>query len=120
MNLFIFFIGKAYQLEQNFEQAEKSFLRYGTLAKEKELEPYKKLNRKHIKESKSGAEIFGENKVWVDNVKELNSFYDDIAPSISADGSEIIFNTNKKVISIYTQLSVKIESAIFESYKQSK
>ena len=34
-------------------------------------------------------------RVWVDNVKELNSFYDDIAPSISADGSEIIFNTNK-------------------------
>ena len=28
-------------------------------------------------------------------IKELNSFYDDIAPSISADGSEIIFNTNK-------------------------
>ena len=91
-----FLLGKAFQLEQDFEEAEKSFLRYGTLASDKELEPYKKLNRKHIKESKSGAEIFGmKTRVWVDNVKELNSFYDDIAPSISADGSEIIFNTNK-------------------------
>ncbi len=91
-----FLLGKAYQLDQDFEEAEKSFLRYGTLASDKELEPYKKLNRKHIKESKSGAEIFGmKTRVWVDNVKELNSFYDDIAPSISADGSEIIFNTNK-------------------------
>ena len=44
-----FLLGKAYQLEQDFEQAEKSFLRYGTLASDKELEPYKKLNRKHIK-----------------------------------------------------------------------
>ncbi len=91
-----FLLGKAYQLEQDFEEAEKSFLKYGTLASDKELEPYKKLNRKHIKESKSGAEIFGmKTRVWVDNVKELNSFYDDIAPTISADGSEIIFNTNK-------------------------
>ena len=91
-----FLLGKAYQLEQDFEQAEKSFLRYGTLANDKELEPYKKLNRKHIKECKSGSEILGmKTRVWVDNVKELNSFYDDISPSISADGSEIIFNTNK-------------------------
>ena len=91
-----FLLGKAYQLEQDFEKAEKSFLKYGTLSSDKELEPYKKLNRKHIKESKSGAEIFGmKTRVWVDNVKELNSFYDDIAPSISADGSEIIFNSNK-------------------------
>ncbi|MBH83631.1 MAG: hypothetical protein CMP70_03030 [Flavobacteriales bacterium] len=91
-----FLLGKAYQLEQDFEQAEKSFLRYGTLANDKELKPYKKLNRKHIKECKSGSEILGtKTRVWVDNVKELNSFYDDISPSISADGLEIIFNTNK-------------------------
>ncbi len=91
-----FLLGKAYQLQQDFEQAEKSFLRYGSLASEKELELYKKLNRKHIFECKSGANIYSmKTRVWVDNVKELNSFYDDIAPSISADGSEIIFNTNK-------------------------
>tara|TARA_B100000886_G_C20423138_1_gene492532 strand:- start:258 stop:2306 length:2049 start_codon:yes stop_codon:yes gene_type:complete len=91
-----FLLGKAYQLQQDFEQAEKSFLRYGSLASEKELELYKKLNRKHIYECKSGANIYSmKTRVWVDNVKELNSFYDDIAPSISADGSEIIFNTNK-------------------------
>ena len=37
-----FLLGKSFQLEQDFEQAEKSFLRFGTLASDKELEPYKK------------------------------------------------------------------------------
>jgi len=45
-----------------------------------------------MKECRSGAEIFGvKTRVWVDNVKELNSQQDEIAPSITADGSEIIF-----------------------------
>ena len=91
-----FLLGKAYQLERNFNEGEKSFLKYGTLEKDKKLEPYKKLNRKHIKECKSGAEIFGKKtRVWVDNVKELNTPSDEIAPSITADNSEIIFNSNK-------------------------
>ena len=93
---FIYFLlGKAYQLERDFHEGEKSFLKYGTLEKDKKLEVYKKLNRKHIKECKSGAEIFGKKtRVWVDNVKELNTPSDEIAPSITADNSEIIFNSN--------------------------
>ena len=34
-------------------------------------------------------------RCWVDNVKPLNSAQDDIAPSITTDGSEIIFSSNR-------------------------
>ena len=91
-----FLLGKAYQLERDFEEAEKAFKLYGSIENPKKFETYKKLNRKHIRECRSGAEIFGvKTRVWVDNVKELNTPQDEIAPSITADNSEIIFNSNK-------------------------
>lgn len=94
---FLFFLlGKAYQLEQDFEEAEKRYLEFGTKASSKELELYKKLNRKHIKECKSGAELFMmKRRVWVDNVKELNTETDEIAPCITADGSSIILSSDR-------------------------
>ena len=96
-NPFIYFLlGKAYQLNRDFDLAEQNFLEYGTKENNKKFELYKKLNRKHIKECKSGVEIFSqETRVWVDNVKALNSVEDDIAPCINADGSEIIFSSNR-------------------------
>jgi outer membrane protein OmpA-like peptidoglycan-associated protein/tetratricopeptide (TPR) repeat protein len=91
-----FFLGKAYQLEQDFEAAERNYLKFGTEAHSKVLERYKKLNRKHIQECKSGAEIFAiKRRLWVDNVKELNTEVDEVAPCITADGSEIILSSNR-------------------------
>ena len=91
-----FLLGKAYQLERDFEKAEKYYLKFGTEAHSKVLELYKKLNRKHIQECKSGAEIFAiKRRYWVDNVKELNTEADEIAPCITADGSAIIFSSNR-------------------------
>ena len=91
-----FLLGKASQLDRDFEAGIDFFLKYGSLADDKELEIYKKLNRKHIKECKSGAEIFAvERRVWVDNVKSLNSELDDISPCINADASEIIISSDR-------------------------
>ena len=91
-----FLLGKAHQLDREFDIAKDYFLKYGSLAVDKELEIYKKLNRKHIQECDSGAEIFAvERRVWVDNVKSLNSEMDDISPCINADGSEIIISTDR-------------------------
>ncbi len=91
-----FFLGKAYQLEQDFEAAERNYLKFGTEVHSKVLELYKKLNRKHIQECKSGAEIFAiKRRLWVDNVKELNTEVDEVAPCITADGSEIILSSNR-------------------------
>lgn len=91
-----FFLGKAYQLEQDFEAAERNYLKFGTEAHSKVLEHYKKLNRKHIQECKNGAEIFAiKRRLWVDNVKELNTEADEVAPCITADGLEIILSSNR-------------------------
>lgn len=89
-----FLLGKASQLERDFQIAEDYFLSFGSKAKDKVLEPFKKLNRKHIGECKSAAEVFAtKRRVWVDNVKELNSEFDEYSPCISADGSEIIISS---------------------------
>lgn len=34
-------------------------------------------------------------RVWVDNITSLNTEYDELAPSITTDGSELIFSSNR-------------------------
>ena len=94
---FLFFLlGKSYQLERDFDQAQKYFIQFGSNADDKVLEKFKKLSRKHISECKSAATIYNiKKRVWIDNSKQLNSVNDDIAPCISADGTEIIFSSNR-------------------------
>ena len=91
-----FLLGKSFQLEQNFETAQTYFLKFGSEADNKTLERYNKLNRKHLKECKSGVEnIAVKRRIWVDNVKELNTEFDEISPCITADRSELIFSSNR-------------------------
>ncbi len=91
-----FLLGKSFQLEQDFETAQTYFLKFGSEADNKTLERYNKLNRKHLKECKSGVEnIAIKRRMWVDNVKELNTEFDEISPCITADRSELIFSSNR-------------------------
>ena len=91
-----FLLGKSFQLDQDFETAQTYFLKFGSEADNKTLERYNKLNRKHLKECKSGVEnIAVKRRMWVDNVKELNTEFDEISPCITADRSELIFSSNR-------------------------
>jgi len=91
-----FLLGKSFQLEQDFETAQTYFLKFGSEADNKTIERYNKLNRKHLKECKSGVEnITVKRRIWVDNVKELNTEFDEISPCITADRSELIFSSNR-------------------------
>ena len=91
-----FLLGKSFQLDQDFETAQTYFLKFGSEADNKTLERYNKLNRKHLKECKSGVEnIAVKRRIWVDNVKELNTEFDEISPCITADRSELIFTSNR-------------------------
>ena len=91
-----FLLGKSFQLEQDFETAQTYFLKFGSVADNKTIERYNKLNRKHLKECKSGVEnITVKRRIWVDNVKELNTEFDEISPCITADRSELIFSSNR-------------------------
>ena len=91
-----FLLGKSFQLEQDFETAQTYFLKFGSEADSKTLDRYNKLNRKHLKECRSGIEnITVKRRIWVDNVKELNTEFDEISPCITADRSELIFTSNR-------------------------
>ena len=91
-----FLLGKSFQLDQDFETAQTYFLKFGSEADNKTLERYNKLNRKHLQECKSGVEnIAVKRRMWVDNVKELNTEFDEISPCITADRSELIFSSNR-------------------------
>ena len=95
-SILYFLLGKSFQLEQDFETAQSYFLKFGSEADNKTLERYNKLNRKHLKECKSGVEnIAVKRRMWVDNVKELNTEFDEISPCITADRSELIFSSNR-------------------------
>ena len=48
-----------------------------------------------MKECRSGVENIAERRMWVDNVKELNTEFDEISPCITADRSELIFSSNR-------------------------
>lgn len=91
-----FLLGKSYQLENDFETAQKYFLQFRSNADKKSLELYSKLNKKHIKECENGKETsLIKRRTWVDNVVELNTQDDEISPCISADRTNLIFTSNR-------------------------
>lgn len=89
-----FYYGYALQLDEKFSDAIKSY--------DKFKESYKKaddfgafvVKRKRECKLAKAAKATPE-RVWVDNVKELNTQYNDYAPAVSTDGSEIIYTSNR-------------------------
>jgi len=89
-----FYYGRSLQLDGKFNEAIKAFEAFE--ANYKKADNFTKFVSKHKKECRYARTAF-ENpiRVWVDNIKSLNSPYNDYAPSISTDGSEIIFTSDK-------------------------
>lgn len=90
-----YYLGYAYQLEGKYDDAARS---YATFEAE-----YKKADNfnKFVVQRKRECQIARASeakpiRAWVDNVKELNSGEDEIAPSVSADGAEMILSSNRK------------------------
>lgn len=89
-----YYLGYAYQLEGKYDEALKAYTAFET--------GYKKADNfsKFVVQRKkqcATAKKFEASPVrcWVDNVKSVNSPADDIAPSISTDGSEMILSSNR-------------------------
>ncbi len=89
-----YYYGYALQLEGKFDEAIKAYTTFET--NYKKADEFSKFVSLHINECKNAkAAITKPVRAWVDNVAELNSEFDDFAPSISTDGSEIIFTSNR-------------------------
>lgn len=89
-----YYYGYAMQLEGNFDAASKSYAAFES--EYKKADSFTKFvlqRKKEIDAAKKG--IKSPVRAWVDNLNEVNSEFDDIAPSISVDGSEMILSSNR-------------------------
>lgn len=90
-----YYLGYVYQLEGKFNEALKSYQEFET--KYRKADNFAKFVSQRKNECKNALNIVGSPiRAWVDPVKELNSTANDFAPSISTDGSEIIFSSDKR------------------------
>ena len=89
-----YYYGVALQLDGQFSQAITSFKTFES--EYRKADNFSKFITKRIKECEL-AEKAAKNpeRVWIDNVSELNTGEDDMAPSISTDGSELIMSSNR-------------------------
>lgn len=89
-----FYYGYALQLDNKFNEAIKA---YETFENEyRKADNFNKFvsQRKNECKAARGA-IENPIRAWVDNVAELNTAYNDFAPSISTDGGEIVYTSDR-------------------------
>ncbi|MCO5259983.1 MAG: OmpA family protein [Crocinitomicaceae bacterium] len=89
-----YYYGYALQLEGKFDEATKAYTAFEN--NYKKADNFSKFVTMHKNECKNAkASIATPIRAWVDNLTDLNSEFDDFAPSISTDGGEIIFSSNR-------------------------
>lgn len=89
-----YYHGYSLQLEGKFDEATKAYTDFETSYKK--ADNFSKFVALHKNECKNArASVATPIRAWVDNISELNSEFDDFAPSISTDGGEIIYSSNR-------------------------
>ena len=90
-----YYLGYIAQLQSNFDEAIKLYTKFET--------EYKKADVfvKFVDQRKKECDIAKKMvqtplRAWVDNVEVLNTEVDDIAPSVSVDGGEMVFSSKRK------------------------
>jgi outer membrane protein OmpA-like peptidoglycan-associated protein/tetratricopeptide (TPR) repeat protein len=90
-----YYHGNALQLKGEFDKALESYRKFeDAYRKADNFSKFVSMRKRecdNAKKYKSDPE-----RCWVDNMSELNTDNDEIAPSITTDGSEIIFSSNRK------------------------
>lgn len=89
-----YYYGYALQLENKFDDALKSYQNFeNNYKKADNFAKFVSLRKSECKAAK--GYISNPIRAWVDNVEELNTEFDDFAPSITTDGSEIVMTSNR-------------------------
>ncbi|HZH87293.1 MAG TPA: OmpA family protein [Brumimicrobium sp.] len=89
-----YYHGNAMQLEGEYDKALDSYKKFeDNYRKSDNFNKFVSMRKRET----GYAQKYKSNPVrcWVDNVKELNTEYDEIAPTITTDGAEIIFSSNR-------------------------
>ncbi len=93
-NFMKFYYAKALQLDNKFAEAIKAYEAFEAVYKK--ADNFNKFVSKGKKECRAArGAVASPIRAWVDNVSALNSEYNDFAPSVSTDGGEIIFTSDK-------------------------
>jgi outer membrane protein OmpA-like peptidoglycan-associated protein len=88
-----FYLGMTSILEKDYASASKSLKKFKLT---KEHEDWSRFVTEYLYTCKEApARISKSQRVWVDNVKELNSDRDDFSPCLSVDGESLIFTSNR-------------------------
>lgn len=89
-----YYYGASLQLKGEFDKAISYFKKFEDgYRKSDNFSRFVSLRRNECQNAKKA--IANPERVWVDNVKTVNSEFDEIAPSITMDGAEIIFSSNR-------------------------
>lgn len=89
-----YYHGNAMQLEEEYAKALDSYKKFeDNYRKSDNFNKFVSMRKREV----GFAQKFKADPVrcWVDNVKELNTEFDEIAPTITTDGAEIIFSSNR-------------------------
>lgn len=89
-----YYLGYALQLEEDFDGALSAYKKFeDSYKKADNFSKFVGMRKKECQNAKKA--VSDPKRVWVDNIEELNSANDEIAPSITTDGSQIIFSSNR-------------------------
>lgn len=91
-----FYRGMAEQLDMNFGEAIKLYKKFEGNSKSKQIESLGRMLAQRINECKSGTELVAKpERVWIDNVTNLNSAEDDYSPCITTDGTTLMITSRR-------------------------
>ncbi len=91
-----FYRGMAEQLDMNFSEAKKLYKKFENNSKSKQIESLGRMLKQRMKECDSGTELVAKpERVWIDNMKILNSPQDDYSPCITTDGTTIMITSRR-------------------------
>lgn len=89
-----YYVAFSLHLEKKFDEAIVAYQAFET--NYKKADNFAKFVTQRKNECKLGKTLVASSvRAWVDNVSELNTEFDDYAPSISTDGSELVFTSNR-------------------------
>lgn len=89
-----YYLGFAQQLDDKYDDAASSFQKFESSYKKSDnFSKFIALHKRQL----GFAQKFKSDptRCWVDNVEVLNTEFDEIAPTITMDGSELIFSSNR-------------------------
>lgn len=89
-----YYMGLACQLDGKFDEALTYYVAFET--EYRKADNFNKFTEQRKDECKSAKTLMASPiRAWIDHVPELSSEYDDYAPSITMDGDEIIFTSDR-------------------------